>query len=82
MQCLRKTWQLNGFQVVHVEAKQLKKRKEVSETSYVQKTTRDLFKRTVLWNLLKLATSWIGLVRDLRRTEPKQMELQNELYDE
>ena len=38
--------------------------------------------RTMLWNLLKLARRWIGIMSDLRRIDQKQTELQNELYDE
>ena len=30
----------------------------------------------------KLAKSGIGIMRNLRRADPEQMELQNELYDE
>ena len=37
---------------------------------------------TLLWDLVTLAKSWIGIMRDLLHTDPKLMELQNELYDE
>ena len=31
---------------------------------------------------VKLAKSWIGIMRDLRCADPKHLELQNELHDE
>ena len=49
----------------------------MSAMSYVQKKTPDPFLHTVQWNWRAELES-----RDVRRTDPKHMELQNELYDE
>ena len=67
MQWLCKTWRPNGVKVIHAKPNQLRKRREVSEHSYVQKKTQDPHFRTIPWNLLKAAKSWIGILRDLRR---------------
>ena len=61
---------------------QLKRRREIPDTSYTLKKTEDPCLRTGLWDLLMFVKSWIGIMRDLLRTDPKQMELQKEMYDE
>ena len=57
-------------------------RREIRESSYVQKKTQHPLIRAILWNVLQSAKRCVGTIRDLRRTDPKHMEMRNELYDE
>ena len=82
MQWLCMTWQLNGFKVKHSKPNQLRRRWEVFEHANTQKKIRVPSVRTILWNSSQLAKSGIGIMKDLLRTDPKQIELQHELYDE
>ena len=66
----------------HAKPNQPRRRREVFEHSYILKDFQDPCIRSILLNLLELAKSWIGFMRDLHLTDPKEMELQNELYDE
>ena len=50
--------------------------------TYVQKKTQDPFKQSVLWKLVEACDELNWNTGDLRRTDPKQMELQNEQCDE
>ena len=64
------------------------KTKSVEETQrslrkfFRPEETQDPFMLAILWNLSKLAKSWSGIIRDVGHTDPTQLELQNELYDE
>ena len=79
MQWLRKTWQLNGFKVIYAKPNQLKRRREISDNSYVQKKTKDPFLRTILWIFVKHAKNFTGITKDPLRTDSKHVELQSEL---
>ena len=57
MQWLCRTWGTQWIKVVHAKPRQLRRRREVFEHSYVQKKTEDPLIRTILWHLLKLAKS-------------------------
>ena len=81
IQWLCKIWRRNGFPFNHAKPNQLKRRREVSDNSGVQKKTQDPCIRTILWDLLTLVKSWIGIMRDLRHADPTQI-LQIELYDD
>ena len=82
MQWSCKTWRCNENKVIHARPKHLRRR-EVSENPYIQREIRESLKRRILWIFSSLRrASRFGIVRDLLRTDPKQMELQNELQDE
>ena len=51
MQWLCKIWRLNGFKGIHAWPCQLRRRREVSENSHVQKGIHNPFVRTNFWNL-------------------------------
>ena len=55
-----KTWRRSRLKVIRATANQLKRRREVSDSSYVQKKTRDPFIPTILRDFYR----W-------RRAEPK-----------
>ena len=51
---------------------QLWRRREVFETSCIQKKIQDPFFQTILWNLSKLAKSRIGIMRDTEQIRNKR----------
>ena len=58
-----RTWRRNGFKAIHTKTNHFKRRRKLTENSYDQKNTQDPFIRTMLLNLVKLAKSWIGIMR-------------------
>ena len=58
MQWSCRTWQRNGFKTIHAKPNQPRRRREISETSYVQKTIQHPFVLTILWNLSGEELNW------------------------
>ena len=83
MQWLCKTWRLQWIQCYPCK---IKSAQETQRSLRQFLTSRRKLgipsPQRNLWNSLRPAKSWIGIMRDLLRTEPTQMELQNELYEE
>ena len=77
-----RTWRLNGFQVIYTKSNQLRRRREVSDNSYVQKKIQDTFIRNILWIFQSLRITDLEIMGGLHRIDPQAMELQSELHDE
>ena len=83
LQWLCKTWRRTGFKVIHVKPNQLRRRREVSENSYVnEEYARSLYTHNPLEFITACEEPTLESLRDLCRGDPKHLELQNELYDE
>ena len=66
-----KTWRRNGFKVIHPRPNELKRRREISEKSYVQKNTQDPLK---LFYSLEFMKACEELNWNHRRSTPRRSE--------